>query len=117
VATVALDLLGIERRLRRRCRGTAATGHRRDDAHRVARLHRSPFFFEIADVFVIQIDVDEATQPSIFVVKMLLQRLVFARQLRKQLADGGAFELDDITLSSEGPQRCGNVNLRGHFRS
>src|SRR5215207_6325281 len=46
-----------------------ASGHRGDDADGVAGADGSLFFLQIANVFVIQIDVDEAAQLSLFVVK------------------------------------------------
>ena len=48
-----------------------AARHRRNDADRVARLHRRLLFLQIADVLVVQIDVDEAPQLALLVVEVL----------------------------------------------
>ena len=63
-------------------------GDRRDDAHRVARLERRLILLQIADVFVVDVDVDEAAQPAFVVEQMLLQPAEAAREIAEQLADG-----------------------------
>src|SRR5688572_5606499 len=45
---------------------------------------------------------------------MLLQAVEARRQIAEQLADGGAFELDDVKLVRVGPQWCWYVNFDRH---
>jgi hypothetical protein len=45
-------------------------------------------FLEIADVLVVQIDVDEAAQLALLVVEVRLQPRVLRREIGEQLADG-----------------------------
>ena len=91
-------------------------GHRRDDADRVAGLERRLILLQVADVFVVDVDVDEAAQLAFVVEQMLLQAAKPRRQVCKQLADGRAVELDDVELVGERTQRCGNVDFDGHVR-
>ena len=113
MTAVALELVGVERHGRRRGRAHTA-GDRRDDAERVARLHRGPFPIEVPNVLVIQIDVDEAPELPFVVVKMLLQPLVLRREVAEQLADGGAVDFDDVLLAGKGPKGRGDIDLGGH---
>src|SRR5207247_5985983 len=53
---------------------------RRDDADRVARCNRRLLFLQVADVFVVDVDVDEAAQLPLIVVEMRLQSRVLARE-------------------------------------
>ncbi len=98
-------------RLRRRRR---AARDRRDDAHRVAGLHRRLLLLQIPDVFVVDVDVDEAAQLALIVVEMRFQPGVLRRQVREQLADGLAFDIDGVFLVGERPERRGNQNLSCH---
>ena len=59
---------------------------------------------EVADVFVVQVDVDEAAELALVVVEVLLQRLRASTSAGQQLADSGAFDFDDVLLAGEGPQ-------------
>ena len=62
-----------------------ATRDRRDDAQRVAGLHRCLLLLQVPDVLVVQVDVDEVPQPTIDhlrqqdnpeLVASLLQKLI-----------------------------------------
>ena len=114
MAAVPLHLVAVQRDAGR-SRGRAdAAGDRRDDAQRVAGLHRRLLAIEVADVFVVQVDVDEAAQLALVVVEVLLQPFVSRRQLSEQLADGGAVDFDDVLLAGEGPKGRGDIDLGGH---
>ena len=69
---VPRDLFLLERRQVRRRRAAAARD-RRDDADRVALAQRRLFLLQVADVFVVDVDVDEVTQLALLVVQVLLQ--------------------------------------------
>ena len=72
------------------------------------------FFLQIADVFVVQVDVDEAAQLALLVVEMRLQPFVLRRQVGEQLANRRAVDFDGVLLSGERPQRSRNQNLVRH---
>ena len=46
-------------------------------------------FAEVTNVFVVEIDVDEAAQLALLVIQMRLETFVLGRQVGEQLADGG----------------------------
>ncbi len=83
---------------------------------RVAGGDRRRVFFQIADVFVVQIHVDEAAQLA-FVVKELLAQVGELRGQRAQhFADGRAGQLHRIVLVGVLAQRGRNQDF-GHIRS
>ena len=93
-----------------------AARHRRDDADRVARLHRRLLLLQVPDVLVVDVDVDEAAQLALLVVQVRLQPGVLRRQVGEQLADGRAVGVDGVLLIGVRPQRCGNQNFRRHVK-
>ena len=109
VPAVAQNLFFRKRRgLRRgvhRCRASGDTGHNRDG---VAILHRRAFFFQIADVFVVEIHIDEAPQLAFIVVKLSAKILVLTGQLRQDFADGSAAQFHCVLLACVLPQGCWN---------
>src|SRR5690606_5473997 len=62
----------------------------------------------------VEIDVDEAPELALLVVEVLPETLVPAGQVGQQLADGRAFDLDDVLFAGEGAQRCRDMDFRGH---
>ena len=56
------------------------------------------FLLQVADVLVVQVDVDEAPQPPIVAVEVTAQVGVAARQGRERLADGAALHLHGVEL-------------------
>ena len=97
-------------------RRTGPARHGRDDAHRVAGLQRRLVLLQIADVFVVDVNVDEAAHAALVVEQMLLQPGKPRRQVCKQLVDGRPVELDDVELVGIRTERCGNVDFYGHVR-
>ena len=70
----------------------------RDDADCVARSNGRLFFLQIADVLVVDVDVDEAAELALLVVKMRLQPGVLRRQVRQQLTYGRAVGVNCVFL-------------------
>ena len=54
---------------------------------------------QVADVFVVQVDVDEAAQLAFIVEELLAQVGILRGQRGQHFADGGAGELDGILLA------------------
>ena len=74
--------------------------------------HRRRVLAQIADVFVVQVDVDEAAQLAFVVVEMCLRRsAMLGGQRVEHLADGRPGELDGILLPGELAQRRRDQNL------
>src|SRR5688500_2096791 len=94
-----------------------APGNRRNNAERVAALHRCLLLLQIADVLVVQVDIDEVPQLALLRVEVLLQAVVLLRQVGEELADGGAADFDGLELVGERAERRGNVNRVCHSRS
>ena len=90
------------------------SGDRRDDADRVAGRDRRLLLLQVADIFVVQIDVDEAAQLALLVEQMVLQPGVLLRQIGEQLAHRRAVSLDRVLLIRVRPERCWNQNFRRH---
>ena len=93
-------------------RARRAARHRRDDAERVARLQGGVFLLQVADVLVVQVDVDEAPQLAFVVVEVLAQVAVGRDQVRQRFAHRPARDFDAFLLVDVGPERRGNVDRR-----
>ena len=91
-----------------------AACHRRNDADRVARRDRRLLLLQVADVFVVQVDVDEAAQLALIVVQVRLQAGVLRRQIGQQLADRCAVGLDRVLLIGVRSQRGRDQDFRRH---
>ncbi len=114
VPAVTEDFLFRKRgRLRRRFHHRRSARDARDDRDGVAFLHGSGFLFQITDVFVIDIHVDETAQLAFVAVKLAAQILVFGREFAENLADGGAAQFDGVMFVGVLPQRSWNEYL-GH---
>src|SRR5262245_35008914 len=87
---------------------------RRNDADRVSRLHRRVLFLEIADVLVVQVDVDETPELALLVVEVRREPGVRRGEIDEQLANRRAVDFDSVLLSSERPKRSRNQNLVSH---
>src|SRR5579864_8572470 len=83
----------------------SAAGDGGHDADRVALLHGSFFSLQIANVLIVDVDVDEAAQAAIVGVQMLLQVAELRRERIQCVADGAGFEIDALVLTGELPER------------
>jgi len=66
---------------------------------------------EVADIFVVEVDVDEGAELAFRGEEVLLQRGVRGGERGEGVGNGGAFDGDGGLLVSEGAQRGGDVNL------
>src|SRR5262249_3707388 len=75
-------------------RGARAAGYRRDDADLVLLFDRGVFFLQVADVFVVDVDVDEAAQLAVGVEEMFPQIGKLRDQFVERFADLRRFDRD-----------------------
>ena len=75
---------------------------------RVAIFHRSRVLSQVADVFVVQIHVDEAAQLAFIVEELLAQIGMLRRQRGQYFAHRRAGQLNRVLLFGELPQRGRN---------
>ncbi len=66
---------------------------------------------EIADVVVVEVDVDEGAQLALGGEEMLLELGVGGGELREHCVDGGAGDGDSLFAAGVGAQRSGDVDL------
>ena len=84
------------------------TGDGRDDGEFVVALERGLVLErQVADVVVIDIDVDEGAELAVGGEEVLLQGRVGLRELLQGVADGGRVELDGGLLAGEAAERVG----------
>ena len=72
-------------------------------------------FVEVADVFVVDIHVDEAAQLAFVVEQVAAQVGVLGGQLVERFAHGGGIDFDGIVATGVLAQRGGNENLSHYF--
>src|SRR3954454_6836823 len=77
-------------------RSTSRDG--RDDAHLVLRGDDRRQVVEVADVFVVDVDVDEAPQ-LVPLEDALAERGELGAEVRKDLADGRPVGVDDVSVA------------------
>src|SRR5262245_38790479 len=75
-------------------RGARAAGYRRDDADLVLLSDRGVFFLQVADVFVVDVDVDETAQLTVGVEEVFPQVRKLRGQFIERLADLRRFDRD-----------------------
>jgi hypothetical protein len=105
------DFVGRELRQHRRFRQPAAARDRRNDRNDVPALERCGLFLQVADVVIVDVDVDEAPQPSVGAVEVMLERTVAGGQVLEQFTHRLAIHLHGVELVGERPQRCRNKDL------
>jgi hypothetical protein len=80
----------------------------------ICRPDRRVRLREISNVFVVDVDVDEAAQLAFGVVQVRLEARVPVDQIGQQLADRLAVHFDRVLPVGERPQRGRNQNLSRH---
>src|SRR5579862_2506136 len=86
-----------------------------DDANRVAFAHAGLVLLQVADVFVIHIDVDEAAQAAIVGIEVLFQIAEARSEPGKGLADCGGLQFDAFLLARVGAQGSGYDDFHWHL--
>ena len=119
VPAVALDLIPAEvQAFRSRLDGRkVAAGDGGHDAHHVTFLHRGPVFLQIADILVVDIDVDEVADLPLLVQQVWLELGKMTDQSVDHLAHGIAGQFHLVPIAREMPQRHRQEHLQSHFSS
>src|SRR5262245_872527 len=91
-------------------RGARAAGYRRDDADLVLLFDRGVFFLQVADVFVVDVDVDEAAQLAAGVEEVFPQIGKLSGQFVERFADLRRFDRDRRLAPDVLAQSCRNRN-------
>ncbi len=95
-----------------RLEATTAAGDGGDDGEFVGGGDGGGFAGgEVADVFVVEVDVDKGAELAFRGEEVLLQRGVRGSERGEGVGNSGAFDGDGGLLVSEGAQRGGDVNL------
>src|SRR6476660_260415 len=111
---VSLHLLA--REFGRIDRGARSSRNRGDYADRVAGGERRLFAIEVANVFVVHVDVDETAEAAVLVVKMPSKIAILTDETLQRVADRAAFNLDELLLPGERAKRRRNQNAVGHVK-
>src|SRR5260370_928680 len=94
--------------------GRAAGRDGRHDGDLVALLERRGGALQEPDVFLVDVDVDEAAQLAAVLDQALLEAGELALERLDQVGDGGGVGLDLGRALGEGAQRGRNANENGH---
>ncbi len=90
-----------------------ASGDRRHNGNVITVLHRSGVFLQVADILVIEVNVDKSAQFAVVGIEMAAQFRMLGDQVRERIADGPAGHLDRSLFARILPQRGWNMDL-GH---
>src|SRR5579883_884128 len=91
-----------------------AAGEGRQNRDHVARLERRLELPEVADILVVQVDVDEAVQPAILALHLAQEARILLIQVLQELFHGGALAADRLLASGQPLQRGGHLYFNGH---
>src|SRR5579864_7983464 len=95
--------------------GSAAAGDGGDDADGVAVFGGSGFFREVTDVFVVDVDIDETAELSLFGEEVLLQIAELRCESAQCFADGAGADFGGVALARVNPERSGNHDFHCHL--
>src|SRR5436305_9731658 len=88
--------------------GGCAPRDTRNDRHGVSRLDGRVALRQLADVAMVHVHVDKATQAAVLREQMTLEPGVLAGKLLQQLAHVSPFQLEHVATAHVGAQRRGN---------
>src|SRR5208282_5179203 len=91
-----------------------AAGDRRHDAHGVAFAQLRRILLQVANVFVVYVDVDEAAQTAVIGVEVLLELGIPARQGSKRLTYRRGLQFNDFLLAGIGSKRRRDDDFHWH---
>src|ERR1700743_981920 len=98
--------------------GRSAAGDGGDDADGVAVFGGSCFLVEVTDVFVVDVDIDEAAQLAVFGEEVLLQIAELRCESAQCFADGAGANFGGVALAGVNPEGRRNHDFHCHlFRS
>src|SRR5688572_2927038 len=91
-----------------------AAGDGRDDADFVAVFDRGLLVLQEADVLLVDVDVDEAADGTVFIKQAVLDAGVTGLQFRNEAANGGGADLDQFFVVGELAEGRGDSNVFCH---
>src|SRR5579871_1697549 len=94
---------------------SATAGDGGDDADGVAVFGGSGLFGEVANVFVVDVDIDEAAQLSIFGEEVLAQIAELRCESAEGFANGAGADFGGVTLARVDPERRWNHYFHCHL--
>src|SRR5260221_7911699 len=94
----------------------SASGHRGNDADLVAVFHGSTEIIEVADIFIVDIDVDKAADLAVVEQPLGDARKLLAHVVENRL-HRAADRFDDGQAIGVLPHGGGNMNAYGHVAS
>src|SRR3990172_3800835 len=92
-----------------------AAGDGGDDAHHIRLLHRCALFLQVADVLVVQINVDEAAQLAVVGVEVPAQVAVLGDELLQELPHRLRLQVQRLLLAGVLPERRRDDDLRHRY--
>src|SRR5579863_866264 len=95
--------------------GSATAGDGGDDADGVAVFGGSSLFREVTDVFVVDVDIDEAAQLSIFGEEVLAQIAELRCESAEGFANGAGADFGGVALARVNPERRWNHYFHCHL--
>src|ERR1700761_1136569 len=93
----------------------AAAGDGGHDADGVAVFGGSGVFREVADVFVVEVDIDEAAEFSIFSEEVFAQIAELRCEAAECFADGSSADFGGVALAGVNPERGWNHDFHCHL--
>src|SRR5579871_2308648 len=94
---------------------SAAAGDGGDDADGVAVFGGSGFLREVANVFVVDVDIDEAAELTVFSEEVLLQIAKLRCESAQCFADGRGADFGGVALAGVDPERGWNHYFHCHL--
>jgi hypothetical protein len=92
-----------------------ATGDRGDEENTIAFLERAGFAAEEADVFFVEIDVEELADLAVIVADVASEIGEARSKLVESFGDGGRATVYFWRAFGEAAEGCGNFDGDGHF--
>src|ERR1700729_613360 len=93
----------------------AAAGDGGDDADGVAVFGGRGLFGEVTDVFVVDVDIDEAAEFTVFGEEVFLQIAELRCESAQCFADGASADFGGVALARVNPERRRNHDFHCHL--
>src|SRR5713101_6595964 len=115
VAGVEFVFGSLTGRSRRRWVQSASARNRRDEENAIAFLEGAGFPAEEADVFLVEIDIEELADLALVVANMAAESREAGSELVEGFRDGGGATVHSRRTLGEAAERSGNFDRNGHF--
>src|SRR5438309_1419478 len=92
---------------------TTAAGNGRNNANRISILGRRVLFGEVANVFVIDVDVHKTAQLAVFGEQVLAQVRILGREISERFADRSGINSAEARFPAYGRSGVGIMTFTG----